>query len=100
MKNKMMVKLMLVSVLAMVAMQGCYFSSAQMIDLLGAGTATAPGLTAVTINAAYTDFLNGLLNPAGNATRQTFVDYSRRVATTITNSWISSEIPLDPGSIK
>jgi hypothetical protein len=100
MKNKMMIKLMTVSMLALVAMSGCYFSSAQMIELLGQGTAASPGLAAVTINAAYTDYLNGLLNPAANATRQTFVDYSKRLATTITNSWISSEIPLDPGSIK
>ncbi len=102
MKNKMLVKLMMVSVLAMVAMQGCYFSSAQMIDLLGQGTTTSPGLAAVTINGAYDLYLNKLLNPQGstNTVRQSYVDYSKRLLTTISNSWVSSEIPLDPGSIK
>jgi hypothetical protein len=102
MKNKKMVKLMMVLVLAAVAMPGCYFSSAQLIDTLGAGTATAPGLAATLINAVYDVALNQLLNPAGkdDPTRQSFVDLSKRTATTLTNSWIGSEIPLDPGSIK
>jgi hypothetical protein len=102
MKKKIMVKLMLVLVLAAVAMPGCYFSSAQLIDTLGAGTATAPGLAAVMINALYDTTLNQWLNPMGkdDPTRQSFVDLSKRTATTISNSWVGSEIPLDPGSIK
>ena len=101
--KKKMIKFTVVLMLAMVSMPGCYFASSQLIDLLGAGTATNPGLATVVINAVYDTTLNQILNPAGakdDPTRQSFVDLSRRTATTITNSWVSSEIPLDPGSIK
>jgi len=90
MKNKMMLRMIAVVLLAAVTMPGCYMTGAQLTSWLTG----SKGLTGILVGRLYDEavptdpFVTALLGLAETATIDAI---SNRVA---------QEIPMDPGSVK